>query len=114
MTKYQPGGTKSFRINSGMPMIRSIEHLADGFRIVSTRGDAVTITSTHLTPAQQQLPLGQLEDVAETFLSNRLPPGMQIDVHLNSAVPLLGKILLANEGQPIPPNWWVIVGSSLL
>ncbi len=87
-----------------MPLVRSIDILADGFRIVTTAAGTVTFTSNDLTPAQKAMTPAQLEVVANTFLASQLPPNMFVGIHLTNVVPLQGIISVGNS--PFAPNWW--------
>lgn len=91
-----------------MPLIRSIDVLDDGFRIVTTRGGTHTFTSADIPPALLNKPLAQIEAAINTAIANKLSPlGMFGAAHLTSAVPLNGEVTVANE--PINPGdvWWV-------
>ncbi len=87
-----------------MPLVKSIDVLADGFRIVTTQWGTVTITSNDLSPAQKAMTPAQLEASAKAFLDSRLPVNMFVGLHLTSVVPLQGIISIGNA--PFLANWW--------
>lgn len=87
-----------------MPLVRSIDELADGWNIVTTRGGTFTVSSALLTAAQKAMTPAQIETVANAWLTAHLPAGMFAAVHLTSVVPLQGALSVSND--PLTGDWW--------
>lgn len=89
-----------------MPLVRSIDILADGFRIVTTAAGTQTVSSSDLTAAQKLMTSAQVETVINASLVTKLPANMFSAVHLTSVSPLRGKAVVSNRAIASLGQWW--------
>lgn len=89
-----------------MPLVRSIDILADGISVVTTRGGTHTITSADIPANVKAQGISACEAAANTFLANRLGPlGMFVAVHIEQVAPLVCAALVSND--PVTGSWWL-------
>ena len=89
-----------------MPLVRSIDILPDGIRIVTTRGGTHTLTSADIPAVVKRRSIAEVETFATDWLASRLTPlGMVAAIHITSITPLVCQAMVSND--PIVDGWWL-------
>lgn len=88
-----------------MPLVRSVEQLADGLRITTSTGRIVTVTSADVPANLLGRPLDELSAWATAWLQGRNVAAF-VQVTVLSIVPLIVQIVIADESSalfiPVP------------